>query len=176
MERARSWVQEQSKGPFSASQTSQGSFPFLGCPSLVRVSAVREVLLGEILPWGCPISHAVENPIEALDEEDQLWDANTQLFYCIINSLVCLTLDIPWCLLWCAGQLLLSCLHTALTLSRQSLLNQRLVLVLRTALAWAKGISCSYAKGGAFRFWLTNSAALSTSPFPSHVFLAKVGF
>lgn len=55
MERARSRVQEQSKVPFSASQISQDSFPLLGCPSLVRVSAVREVLLGEVLPWGCPI-------------------------------------------------------------------------------------------------------------------------
>ena len=81
--------------PFSASQISQGSFPFLGCPSLVRVSAVREVLLGEILPWECPIPHAVENPIEALDEEDQLWAANMQLFYCIINSLGWLTLGVP---------------------------------------------------------------------------------
>lgn len=114
MERARSWVQEQSKGPFSASQIAQGSFPFFGCPCLVRVSAV-EVLLGEILPWGCPVSHAIDNPIEALDEEDQLWPANTQLFYCIINSLVCLTLDVPWYVPWCAGQLLWTCSHAALT-------------------------------------------------------------
>lgn len=105
--------------------------PFL----FVRVSAVREVLLGEILPWGCPISHAIENPIEALDEEDRLRAANTQLFYCITNSLVCLTLDVPWYISQCAGQLLWSCSHTGLTLSCQSLLNQRLVLVLRTALA-----------------------------------------
>jgi len=162
--------------PFNASRFSQGSFPFLGCPSLVRVSAVREMLLGEILPWGCPVPHAVENPTEALDEELRLWAANMQLFYCVINSLVCLTLDVPWYILWCAGQLLWSCSHAALTLSCQSLLNRRLVLVLRTALAWAKGISCSYAKGGALRFWLTNNAALLNSPFPSHVFLTEVGF
>lgn len=54
---------------------------------LVKISAVKEVPLGEILPWGCSISHALENLIQALDEEDQLWAAKMQLFCCIINIL-----------------------------------------------------------------------------------------
>lgn len=70
---------------FNASQISQDSLPFFG--SLVKISAVKEVPLGEILPWGCSISHALENLIQALDEEDQLWAAKMQLFCCIINTL-----------------------------------------------------------------------------------------
>lgn len=119
MERARPCMQEQSKVLFGASQISQGSFVFFGCPSLVRGTAVREVLLGEILPWGCPVSQAVENLVEALDEDDQLWAASTQLFSCSINSLICCTLHVPWYIPGCAGQLLWSCSHTGLTLSCQ---------------------------------------------------------
>lgn len=53
--------------------------------SLVRISAVKEVPLGEILPWGCSISHGLENLIQALDEEDQSLAAKAQLFCCVIN-------------------------------------------------------------------------------------------
>lgn len=89
--------------PFSASQMPHGSFPFFGYPSVVRVSAVREALLGEMLPWGCLIAHIVENLIEAVDEEDQLWAANMKLLYCISKSVVCLTLGIPQNMPWRAG-------------------------------------------------------------------------
>lgn len=98
-----------------------------------------------------PIS--VENLTEALDE-DQWWAVYTQIFYCIINALICLILEVPWCIPWCAGQLLWPCSSAAWTSSCQPLLNQCLVLFLRTALAWAKGISCSYANSGAFIFGL----------------------
>lgn len=153
--------------------TGQFSLPWMA--SFGRSLSSKRSAIRRALPWGCPVSHAIESLTEALDK-DQLPAANTQLFYCNISSLICLTLDVPWYTPWCAGQLLCSCSHTALTLLCQSLLNQRLVLVLRTALAWAKGISCSYAKGGAFRFWLTNNAAPSNPPFPSHGFLTEVGF
>lgn len=63
--------------------TRQSSLPWLSF--FGKSLRGRGVLLGEILPRGCPISHAVENPIEALGEEDQLWAANTWLFYCIVN-------------------------------------------------------------------------------------------
>lgn len=142
--------------------------------SLVRISAVKKVPLGEILPWGCSISHALENLIQALDEEDQFLAAEAQLFCCIIN-----TCPYPPCPMVHPRVLQDSPLvlwHPALTSSHQSLLNQCLVFVLRTALAPAKGTSCLYAKGGAFRFYLTNNAALSNSPFFSHVFLTEVGF
>lgn len=54
--------------------------------SLVRISAVKEVPLGEILPWGCSISLALENLIQALIEEDQLLAAEAQLFCCLIST------------------------------------------------------------------------------------------
>lgn len=54
--------------------------------SLVRISAVKKVPLGEVLPWACSVSHALENLIQALDEEDELLAAEVQLFCCIINT------------------------------------------------------------------------------------------
>lgn len=140
--------------------------------SLVRISAIKKVPLGEILPWACYVSHALENLIQALDEEDE-WMS------CWLQSCSCfavLSTHVPWCMPGCCRTVLWSLSRPALTLSRQSLLNQCLVFVLRTALAQAKGTSCLYAKGGAFRFYLTNNATLSNSPFFSYVFLTEVGF
>lgn len=41
--------------------------------------------LGETHPWGCSISPALENLIQALDEDDHLLAAKVQLFCCTTN-------------------------------------------------------------------------------------------
>lgn len=70
---------------FSASRISQGSLPFLRSLFDENLSS-KEVPFGKILPWGCSISQAPENLIQALDEEDELLFAKVQLFCCIINT------------------------------------------------------------------------------------------
>lgn len=136
--------------------------------------AVKKVPLGEIHCWGCSISPALENLIQALDEEDQLLAAKVLLFCCIINT--CPYSPCPMVHPRVLQDSALVPLTPSLDFVTPVPVNQCLVFVLRTALAQAKGTSCLYAKGGAFRFYLTNNAALSNSPFFSHVFLTEVGF
>lgn len=70
---------------FDGSHISQGTLPFLGSLFGENLSN-KKVPLGEVLPWACSVSHALENLIQALDEEDELLAAKEQLFCCIINT------------------------------------------------------------------------------------------
>lgn len=84
LERAISWVQEQSKVSFDAFQISQGSYPFLGSLFGENLSSKKSAFRRNP-PRGCSISHALENLIEALDGEDQLLAAEVQLVCWIID-------------------------------------------------------------------------------------------
>lgn len=91
-----------------------GQLCILGHSSLVRSSVLRVVVLGEILPWGCPIFHLCWKSHWSF-RWGSVRAAYTQLFYRIINILLCLLFDIPRCKPWCAGQPPWSCSCAALT-------------------------------------------------------------
>lgn len=146
--RAISWVQEQSKVSFDASEISQGTLPFLGSLFGENLSSKKSAFrrsppLG-MLCFSC--SWKSDSSFRWGGWVAGCRGAAVLLYYQHVSHGTCQGV---------AGQ----CFgpsHPALILSCQSLLNQCLVFVLRTALAQAKGTSCLYAKGGAFRFYLTN--------------------
>lgn len=119
--------------------------PWLSC--LVRSSVLRGVVFGEILPWGCPVSHLCWKSHWSF-RLGSVRAAYTQLFSHVINILVCLLLDIPCCKPWCAGQPPWSCSCAALTFP--SSISARCFSL---GQLWL-GQGHLYAKGGAFLFSL----------------------
>lgn len=105
--------------------------------SFVRSSVLRGVMFGEILPWGCPVSHLCWKSHWSF-RLGSVRSAYAQLFSYIINILVCLLLDIPCCKPWCRATSL-ALLVCSLDFSK---FNQCRVLFLRTALVGPRASLC----------------------------------